>query len=228
MESNAVIIDHITFKPDVKALFNELHIREGSPSARQVDGMLRQAQAIAQPKAIYHLALVEPVGNDEVLLDGVQFRSRIMRVNLDGVHRVFAYVASCGREIYDWAMAFDDPLERFWADAIMIAALGNAAEALDNHLQERYQPGALEAMNPGSLADWPMSQQIPLFSLLGNVSGAIGVTLTDSLLMVPTKSVSGVYFPTESGYANCQMCPRERCPNRRAVYDPDLFAQKYQ
>jgi len=222
-----VIIDQIPFKPDEKALFSELHIRENSLSARQVAAMLGQAQTIARPKAIYHLALVEPIGNDEVLLDGVKFKSRIMRVNLENIHRVFAYVASCGREIYEWALSFDDPLERFWADAIMVAALGNAADALYAHLRERYQPGAMSAMNPGSLPDWPMTAQIPLFGLLGNVSEAIGVTLTDSLLMVPTKSVSGVYFPTESGYANCQLCPREKCPNRRAVYDPDLFAEKY-
>jgi hypothetical protein len=222
-----VIIDQIPFKPDEKALFSELHIRENSLSARQVAAMLGQAQTIARPKAIYHLALVEPIGNDEVLLDGVKFKSRIMRVNLENIHRVFAYVASCGREIYEWALSFDDPLERFWADAIMVAALGNAADALCAHLRERYQPGAMSAMNPGSLPDWPMTEQIPLFGLLGNVSEAIGVTLTDSLLMVPTKSVSGVYFPTESGYANCQLCPREKCPNRRAVYDPDLFAEKY-
>ena len=173
-----MILDRITFQPDVKALLGELHIRESSPSARQVEAMLGQAQAIARPKAIYRLALVESIGNDEVLLDGVKFKSRIMRVNLEGVHRVFAYVASCGREIYDWALSFDDPLERFWADAIMIAALGNAAEALDIHLRERYQPGAMSAMNPGSLEDWPISEQIPLFSLLGNVSEAIGVNLT--------------------------------------------------
>jgi hypothetical protein len=212
MESKRVILDQITFKPDVKALLGELHIREGSPSARQVEAMLRQAQAIARPKAIYQLALVEHIGNDEVLLDGVKFKSRIVRVNLNEVHRVFVYVATCGREIYNWAMSYDDPLERFWADAIMIAALGDAAEALDTHLRETYEPGSMSSMNPGSLEDWPMSAQIPLFSLLGNVSEAIGVTLTDSLLMVPTKSVSGIYFPTESGYANCQLCPRETCP----------------
>ena len=223
-----MIIDNVTFRPDVKALFSELHIREGSLSARQVETMLGQAQAIARPKAIYHLALVEPVSSDEVLLDEVRFKSRVVRVNLEGVHRVFAYVATCGEEVYDWALSFDDPLERFWADAIMVAALGDAAAALDAHLQERYQPGALAAMNPGSLEDWPITEQIPLFGLLDNVTEAIGVTLTDSLLMVPTKSVSGVYFPTESGYANCQLCPREKCPNRRAVYNPHLFAQKYQ
>jgi len=229
-----VILDQIPFKPDKKELLSELHIRENSPlswqveAMREIEAMLEQAQKIARPKAIYHSALVEHIGNEEVLLDGIKFKSRILRVNLENVHQVFAYVTSCGREIYEWALSFDNPLDRFWTDAIMGAALVNAREALDAHLRKRYhyQPGAMAAMNPGSLDDWPITEQIPLFGLLGNVSEAIGVTLTDSLLMVPIKSVSGVYFPTESGYSDCQLCPREKCPNRRAVYDPDLFAEK--
>ena len=83
-------------------------------------------------------------------------------------------------------------------------------------------------MNPGSLADWPLREQRTLFALLGDVHGAIGVELTPSLLMTPTKSVSGILFPTAETFASCQLCPREECPNRRAVYDPLLFAQRYQ
>ena len=61
-------------------------------------------------------------------------------------------------------------------------------------------------MNPGSLADWPLREQRPLFGLLGNVRAAIGVTLTPSLLMTPTKSVSGILFPSEETFASCQLC----------------------
>ena len=45
-------------------------------------------------------------------------------------------------------------------------------------------------MNPGSLADWPMREQRPLFGLLGDTDAAIGVELMESYLMRPTKSVS--------------------------------------
>jgi hypothetical protein len=81
-------------------------------------------------------------------------------------------------------------------------------------------------MNPGSLENWPISEQKPLFSLFGDVEKLIGVRLSDSFLMFPIKSVSGIYFPTESSFASCQLCPREKCPNRRAKYDPEL-KEKY-
>jgi hypothetical protein len=81
-------------------------------------------------------------------------------------------------------------------------------------------------MSPGSLEDWPIEQQRPLFSLLGNVEASIGVKLNKSLLMIPRKSVSGVYFPNEVTFYNCQLCPRERCEGRKAPYTEEL-AREY-
>jgi hypothetical protein len=34
--------------------------------------------------------------------------------------------------------------------------------------------------------------------------------------MFPTKTISGVAFESEAFYENCQYCPLEKCPNRRA------------
>ena len=50
--------------------------------------------------------------------------------------------------------------------------------------------------------------------------------LTDTFLMVPIKSVSGIFFPTEVSFESCQLCPRENCIGRRAPYDPALV-KKY-
>jgi hypothetical protein len=76
-------------------------------------------------------------------------------------------------------------------------------------------------MNPGSgPADtWPIRQQKELFSLFGDVEAAIGVRLTESFLMIPNKTVSGLVFATESDFATCSLCPRDVCRNRRAPYD---------
>ena len=74
-------------------------------------------------------------------------------------------------------------------------------------------------MNPGSLADWPIEEQKPLFRLIGDVEVAIGVKLTKNYLMIPTKSVSGIYFPTEITFYSCQLCPRKACDGRNAPYD---------
>ena len=75
-------------------------------------------------------------------------------------------------------------------------------------------------MNPGSaeVGVWPLAQQRPLFRLLGDPKAAIGVVLTESLLMIPNKSVSGVLFPSRAGWVSCQVCSRSGCVGRRAAY----------
>jgi hypothetical protein len=157
----------------------------------------------------------------------VRFNSRVLRINLDSAHRVFPYVATCGAELWEWMNGLEDMLHRFWADAIAEMAVRVASQALDEHLAERYRPGSLSRMNPGSLGEWPIREQRALFKLLGDPEELIGVQLLKSCLMVPNKSVSGIQFPTEDGFVNCQLCPREDCPGRRAPYDPGLYGRKY-
>jgi predicted transcriptional regulator len=53
------------------------------------------------------------------------------------------------------------------------------------------------------------------------------VRLTESFLMLPTKTVSGIFFPTEATFESCQLCPREECPNRRAPYEQALYESHY-
>ncbi len=75
--------------------------------------------------------------------------------------------------------------------------------------------------------DWPIQQQVPLFKLLGETESTVGVKLTDSLLMVPTKSVSGIRFGAETSFESCMLCPRPVCQNRRAPYDAALLDSRY-
>jgi hypothetical protein len=158
----------------------------------------------------------------------VTLRSRVLRVNLEVAHRAIVYVVTCGAELNAWGEGLDDMVHRYWADTIKETALRVAIDALNRHLTSCYEMGKTAAMSPGSLADWPIREQRPLFRILGDPEAAIGVRLTDSFLMIPNKSVSGIRFPTEERFESCQLCPREGCPGRRAAYEPDLYERKYQ
>jgi hypothetical protein len=190
--------------------------------------MVDEAQAIGKPKAMYRIGYIESRGDDDVTVDGVTLTSRVLRVNLDRVHRVFPYVATCGTELEELSKSKDDMLEQYWIESIELFALGAATRAVNRDVNERYRPGQTATMNPGSLQDWPLIQQRPLFTLFRSPQASIGVQLTDSLLMVPKKSVSGIRFATEHGFESCQLCPRPSCPGRRAPYDSGLYARKYQ
>lgn len=221
------IIDPLPFTIDRAHLTQVLRVREGSHNAAQVDTMVREAAQVARPRALYRMCFIEARTEDSVIAEGITFTSRILRVNLGDLQRLFAYVITSGSECETWAEGHDDLLFRFYADMINQGVLRSAVAAFAAHIREAYGVPQTSTMNPGSLPDWPLSQQKPLFALLGDVEAQIGVELKPSFLMYPTKTVSGIMFPTEETFASCQLCPRENCPNRRAPYDPGLFERKY-
>ena len=223
----ARVLDRFAWRLTAEDLLRRLRAREGSAEAAEVRRLVGEAEAIGRPRALAGVAYVDERGGDYVVIDGIRFASRVLVVNLQQTHRVFPFVATCGGELEEWAAGLDDILHRFWSEAIREAAMRTAVDALVAHLDESYQPGELSRMSPGSLADWPLQEQMPLFRLLGDPAAAIGVHLTSSLLMVPSKTVSGIRFGGASGFESCMLCPREICPGRRAAYDPELYARRY-
>ena len=222
-----IILDSLPFQIDLEQLKKTLRIKEGSGMGEKVEALARAAQAVGKPKACYRVAYVESKGDDELVIEGVKFASRVLRVNLDKVFRVFPSVATCGWELEEWSKSVAGILEQFWAETIKEMTVRATVRYLNDYLVERYQPGKMSRMNPGSLADWPLSEQKPLFTLLGEGPATMGVQLKDSFLMVPIKTVSGIFFPTEERFESCMLCQREKCPGRRAPYDPGLFDRKY-
>lgn len=216
--------DSIEFILDIPALLRECRVKPGSADAQTLEKMAEEAVKLGRPRFIYGQEFVGDRGVEFIEVDGIRFESRVLRVNLERTDRIFPFVCTCGMELEDWGAGIDDWLMGFWAEAIKEAALRAALDAFFAHLEGRYRLGHVSTMSPGSLENWPISQQAPLFRLLGNPAE---VRLTDSLLMVPTKSVSGIVFSTDENFQSCQLCPRENCPNRRAPYDETLYEREY-
>jgi len=193
---------------------------------RMVQELVEVTRSIAKPKAVYKVSYVDDRDGDTVTIDGVRFTSRVLRINLDQVERVFPYIATCGTELEEMAVPSNDVMKSFCFDAIKTMVVRSAITFLRDHLMRYYALGNVSRMNPGSLESWPITQQKELFSLFGDTEELIGVRLTKSCVMFPLKSVSGIYFPTEIKFESCQLCLREKCIGRRAPYDPEL-ARKY-
>ena len=215
----------IPFKLDPAALMEKIRIEPDSEDAREFEQFLEQVRSVARPKALYREVFIEARGSDTVTLGGVTFKSLVLRKNLDKVERVFAFVCTCGREVDGLLPDRGDFLKGYWMDTIKMALLGAARENLTRHLTRQYALGKTATMNPGSgdATLWPIEQQRELFALLGDVKGQIGVELTDSFLMIPNKTVSGIRFPTEVDFRSCQLCHRADCPSRGAPFDEKLW-----
>lgn len=224
---NSTLLDQIRFKIDTVALRKRLHVREGSQDGRELATLAADAARLAKPRAYYQAETISEREDADLNISTVQFHSRVLSVNLAKAELAFPFVATCGVELQAWGEAFDDMLLGYWAEAIKEEALRCALEALYAHIRERFDPGHLSTMSPGSLEDWPIQEQVPLFRLLGNVESTTGVRLSESLLMMPSKSVSGIIFPTDASFESCLLCPREGCLGRRAPYDETLFEREY-
>jgi len=192
-----------------------------------VKDLVQSAQPIIKPRALYRACFIDEKKSPTIIIQGIRFTSKILVKNLMDLERVFPYVVTMGKEFGEYLDAEDDMLKKFYLDVIANVTLTTARRFLEKHLQNRYGLSGMSFMSPGSLADWPVDQQRPLFALFGNGETPIGVSLNDSCLMLPAKSVSGIYFPTEVHFSNCQLCDRDKCPGRKAAYDPKVV-QSYE
>jgi len=219
------VLQNIPMKFDVGSLLERLHLDNNSILVRELERLVDTVEESVHPKALYREAFIESKGFDTVAIDGITFKSRMLRVNLDKAERVFPYVATCGTELDQIGIPTDDFLKRFWLDELRQIALERMVEYLDNHLAEKYALVKASSMNPGAgdVDVWAIEQQRELFNLVGSVTETIGVVLTDSFLMIPNKSVSGIRFPTEIDFRSCQVCRRAQCRHRIAPFDKKLW-----
>jgi len=219
------ILNPIAVQIDLRSLIKSAHVPEGEEEKRFLS-LIEAAHSVMTAKAIYKVSYIDSKSDDSVMIEGVPFRSKVLSKHFDKVERVFPYVVTIGAGLDDMEKASGDLLEKYYLDLIGNAALVNVREHLKKCLATRYALEGLSYMGPGQLKDWPLEEQRPLFALLGDVESAVGVTLSDSLLMIPRKSLSGIYFPTEIPFMACQLCPKESCPSRKARYDEKL-AREY-
>ena len=212
------ILDNIQIELDVEAVRKRLHLKRDS-DLTPVQDLVNIAQPLVEPKVLYMVSYIEEKLDDGVVVEGLRLTSKVLRKNLDAVERVFPFVITIGNKFGEKLDACNDLLEKFYLDTIGNVALNQVRLALKDHLKQDYAIEKTAFMAPGSLPDWPIEQQKPLFKLLGDVPASIGVQLNDSLLMLPAKSVSGIYFPTETSVISCQLCPREHCESRKATFN---------
>jgi len=215
--SRTEVIDKIPVKLEPDKVCNSLRIRS-SEDRNRIKALLENAKPLILAKGAYRVSYVEAKLENAVVIDGVQVTSRVLRKHLEKVWRVFPYVVTIGDELTEISRQTDDLLEQFWLDFIGNVALNSAQKYLSDQLGSEYALEIVSCMSPGSLADWPIEEQRPLFLILGDVGAAIGVSLMANLLMRPGKSLSGIFFPTETLFLNCQLCSRPNCVGRRAKY----------
>ena len=223
---NYEILDDFPLEIDMERFSKRLRIKKEKYHL-ELEKLVEEAQQIARPKALYQTAYIESNQDGVVVIDGQTFKSELLAGKLKETHRVFAYLATCGLEVHEWAQSFDDMLYQYWADEICQAALSVSWRGLFNYLKDTYAFNKIASMSPGRLENWPLSEQVPLFELFEPGSASIGVELTSSCLMMPVKTISGFCFSTDKNFESCELCPREKCSGRMKRFNRELYESMF-
>jgi hypothetical protein len=219
------ILNDIPVRLPLGEIRRQLHLDKGK-RWEEVQTLIEAAKPLITPKAAYKVSYINQKLEHAVDIDGVRFTSRVLRKNLEEVERVFPYVITIGDKLKEKGSESKDLIKEYYFDVLGNIALSATRKFLEKQLQSRYGLDGMSSMSPGSLTDWPIEEQKPLFSLFGEEETPIGVKLSKHLLMLPAKSISGIYFPTEVSFFSCQLCQRDNCPGRKAAYDNKL-AKEY-
>lgn len=191
------------------------------PMRSEIERQLQLGQPLLRPKAMYSLYRVEARRARELTLGTVTIQGKIAEFLAPADH-IVVFAATVGVEITQRSSAASsagDSVASWVFDALGSCAAEAAANALSLHLRRRFPlDGAVsERFSPG-YCGMQLSQQAALFKLID--ATAIGVSLQDTMLMQPTKSVSGLLGISAAGAfakgnSPCERCNDVNCPMRR-------------
>ena len=142
---------------------------------------------------------------------------------LKGSERFCVFAATTGTLFQDFQneiKAKDDILQTFILDVIGSCIAEKAGDIMETLLEKEIVNNRhTHRFSPG-YCGWPLTDQKLLFELLGGTPS--GITLSETCLMSPVKSISGIIGigkeVNEKQYG-CNFCELETCYKRKKTYD---------
>ncbi len=169
--------------------------RAGPALTSAAENVIEEAQGLFAPASVWEVLPVRDFHHQTIVLDrGVPFEGTLAARALAGSKEVALAVCTIGsalearvRELFQ-----EDPVRAITLNGAGIAALRQVSETLVRHIRGKAASrgwGSGMRAQPGQ-EGWAIEQQQVLFALVP--ADRIGVTLTDSALMLPQQSVSFV------------------------------------
>ncbi len=145
--------------------------------------------------------------------------SRIIAYQMRKAEKAALFVCTAGEGISAWSkklMQEGDLMKGYVVDVIGSEIVEAAMDRIQDHLAEEMQHqnfGITDRYSPG-YCDWKVSEQPKLFSFFPEKF--CGISLSDSCLMYPIKSVSGVIGIGEEAERKGYLC--EHCDMKNCIY----------
>jgi len=192
-------------------------------TSNKVHTSREKVQDLIRPRITYLIKEIQ--GNNgrlTTLKNQTRFKSPKLARTLKESSQLVCFVATIGRAIereIKKLMHVNRLSEAYILDAMASVAVEDIVERFQNRITSELKKDRLTStlrFSPG-YCDWPITEQKKLFVLLN--PGEIDVRLTDSCLMSPRKSISGVFGITSMNsnpYSPCVDCRKTKCEARRA------------
>jgi hypothetical protein len=209
---------------EIEAVLGYAEGRAPAPVHEAVAGLLAprgELWSIEGGCVVYPEVRVE-VGEHRLMIEGVALDvQKVVAGQLGRSEGAAVFVCTAGPGIGRLArrlIAEGDPFTGFIADTIGSLVVERAMDVVQGLIEHAMAARGLRITNrysPG-YCEWHVSEQQKLFSLLPR--GFCGVTLTESSLMQPIKSISGVIgigAAVRRVPYTCRLCELEDCLYRR-------------
>lgn len=195
-----VKINHEDVKIDLKDIRFILGYSEAKMPAHfeeMINEIISQVPQKCNIRAGYKILNIEKNNRkDDLLIGGVFFKTdRIVASELKESDEAALFVCSIGSAMEKWSkelMFSGDAIRGYFVDVVASSAMEAVANILHDQIKKHMSNKGLNVTNrysPG-YCNWAVSEQHLLFSLLPK--NFCGVSLTESALMTPIKSVSGI------------------------------------
>lgn len=181
----------------------------------------RELERMAAPKSIWREYPLQ-IRDHELDMGVLKTKSRNLERNLKDCERILLFAATLGSGV-DVLLQRYSRLQMSKAVVMQAAAaamLETYCDGQNEQLKQEYlQKGwyLRPRFSPG-YGDFSLENQKPLAAAL-ELNKRIGITLTDSLLMAPSKSVTAVIgvsrIPRNCSVQGCEACGKKDCLYRR-------------
>jgi hypothetical protein len=186
------MVNNLDLKIDKKEAMRYLRVAKSDEVTDALaNECIKEIYKIASPKAVYLESSIEFLDDDMVKLDFMTVKSHSLTVNLNKCKKVVVFAATLGIEV-------DRAIEKYskilQSKASMYHAVGSALiESFCNYVNDAVTENVRKStrrFSPG-YGDLPLECQKDVLRAL-DAERKIGIILSDSLLMSPSKSVTAI------------------------------------
>ena len=216
-----IVIDKVSLNLSVDEALKVGQLERIADKIDDMDKRLEECKQLIKPVAIYTYTKIKQVSKEGLLIEENRFlKSSKLAEQLSCSTEIAPYIITIGSDLEKrvTSISTDKILDSWILDNLGTYAL----RTFGKHIQARIRNEKgwkISRFNPGSTPTWTLEEQEKIFGIFSKevVQEKIGVQLTDTFMMIPRKSVSGVMGQAISDYHNCMEC-RLTCEYRQKPY----------